>query len=89
MWIHGRYVSGGVGSALMQALCNLADRWLGLERLDWTVYTDNASGVALYRKFGFEEEGRHLRYARRDGEWVDAFAMARIRLFGSSIGSGG
>jgi len=39
----------------------------------------NAIGIALYEKFGFEREGTHRRYAFRDGEYVDAYSMARIR----------
>jgi putative acetyltransferase len=68
----------GVGTALMQAMCNYADRWLGLLRLELTVYVDNAPAIALYRKFGFEIEGRFRGYALRDGQLVDAFTMARI-----------
>ena len=68
----------GVGTALMQAMCDYADRWLGLLRLELTVYVDNAPAIALYRKFGFETEGRFRGYAMRDGELVDAFSMARI-----------
>ena len=68
----------GVGTALMQAMCDYADRWLGLLRLELTVYVDNAPAIALYRKFGFEIEGRFRGYAMRDGELVDAFSMARI-----------
>jgi putative acetyltransferase len=69
----------GVGSALMQALCDYADRWLGLRRLELQVYADNARAIALYRKFGFELEGRHRAYALRDGELVDSLSMARLR----------
>lgn len=68
----------GVGTALMQAMCNYADRWIGLLRLELTVYVDNAAAIALYRKFGFEIEGRFRGYAMRDGVLVDAFTMARI-----------
>ena len=68
----------GIGSALMQAMCDYADRWLGLLRLELTVYVDNARAIALYRRFGFETEGRMRGYAMRDGELVDAFSMARI-----------
>jgi RimJ/RimL family protein N-acetyltransferase len=39
----------------------------------------NAIGIALYEKFGFEIEGTHRRYAFRDGEYVDAYSMARVR----------
>jgi putative acetyltransferase len=47
--------------------------------VELVVYADNAAGVALYEKFGFEVEGTHRRYAFRDGEYVDAYAMARLR----------
>jgi L-phenylalanine/L-methionine N-acetyltransferase len=68
----------GVGAALMQAMCDYADRWMGVLRIELTVYTDNAPAIALYRKFGFAIEGRHRGYALRDGRYVDALAMARL-----------
>ena len=68
----------GVGTALMQALCDYADRWMGILRIELTVYDDNARAIALYRKFGFEIEGRHRGYALRDGRYVDALTMARL-----------
>ncbi len=69
----------GVGTALMEAALDLADNWLGLTRVELTVYTDNAAGIALYEKFGFEIEGTHRRHAFRNGEYVDAYSMARLR----------
>ena len=76
----------GVGAALMQAMCDYADRWLGLLRIELTVYVDNAPAIALYRKFGFEMEGRFRGYAMRDGRLVDAFSMARIHPDPPTIG---
>ena len=69
----------GVGTALVEAAIDLADNWLGLTRLDLRVYVDNTSAIALYEKFGFEREGTHRRFAFRDGEYVDAHVMARLR----------
>jgi L-phenylalanine/L-methionine N-acetyltransferase len=69
----------GVGTALMEAALDLADNWLNLTRLELTVYTDNAAGIALYEKFGFEIEGTHRCFAFRNGEYVEAYSMARIR----------
>lgn len=69
----------GVGSALVRAAVDLADRWLNLERLELHVYTDNAAAVRLYQKFGFAIEGTFARYAFRDGGYTDAYAMARLR----------
>lgn len=68
----------GVGTALMQACVDHADRWLGLRRLELEVYADNEPALRLYRRFGFEEEGLLRRYALRDGAWIDAIPMARL-----------
>jgi putative acetyltransferase len=71
---HGR----GVGTRLMSALLDAADRWLGCLRIELTVFVDNEPAIALYRKFGFEIEGTHRAYALRDGRYVDVLAMARL-----------
>jgi putative acetyltransferase len=69
----------GGGTALLGAALDLADNWLNLSRLELTVYPDNSAAVDLYKRFGFEVEGTHRRYAYRNGEYVDAYSMARIR----------
>jgi|SRR5205814_6489856 len=68
----------GIGSALMAAMCDYADNWIGALRMELTVYTDNARAIALYRKFGFEIEGTFRGYAMRNGHYADAYAMARF-----------
>lgn len=68
----------GVGTALMQALCDYADRWAQLLRIELTVFADNAPAIALYRRFGFEHEGLHRAFALRDGQYADALSMARL-----------
>lgn len=69
----------GAGTALMQAAIDLADNWFNLSRLELDVYTDNEPAIRLYKKFGFVIEGRLVRYAYRDGQYVDTYAMARLR----------
>lgn len=68
----------GIGSALMQAICDYADNWAQILRLELGVYVDNAAAIALYRKFGFEIEGTNRAYALRDGAFVDSHFMARL-----------
>jgi len=72
---HGK----GVSTALMQAIVDLADRWLPVTRLELTVYTDNERAIALYKRFGFEIEGTHRGYALRDGRYADTYSMGRIK----------
>ena len=79
MSVRDRFQGKGVGTALMKALVELADGWLNVSRLELTVYTDNARAIALYKKFGFAVEGTHRAYALRDGRYVDAHFMARLR----------
>lgn len=69
----------GVGTALMQAAVDLADKWLNIERLELDVYTDNEPAIRLYKKFGFVVEGTASRYAFRDGEYIDSYYMARLK----------
>lgn len=76
----GGWQGKGIGSQLMQTDLDLADNWLNLTGIELEVYTDNAAAIALYKKFGVELEVTHRRYAFRDGEFVDAYSMARLKL---------
>jgi putative acetyltransferase len=69
----------GVGSRLLEAVLEVADNWMNLRRVELTVYSDNEAAQSLYRKFGFEKEGCLRDYAVRDGVYVDAISMARLR----------
>ena len=78
LMVHDAFQGRGVGTALLAAAVELAERWLGLHRLELEVYPDNAPALRLYRRFGFEVEGTKRRFALRDGAWTDALAMARV-----------
>ena len=70
----------GIGTALMQAAVDLADKWLNLRRLELEVFTDNEPAIRLYTKFGFQIEGTLAGFAFREGQFVDVYTMARLRL---------
>lgn len=80
MAVHDAFAGRGVGSAMMAAVVDMADRWWNIKRLELNVYADNGRAIALYERFGFEREGLLRAYAWRDGAYVDSLAMARLRL---------
>ncbi len=79
MMVRDDWQGKGIGSALLQAALDLADNWLNLLRIELTVYTDNATAIALYQKFGFEIEGTMRKAAFRAGVFVDTLMMARVK----------
>jgi putative acetyltransferase len=78
MAVHDNFQGKGIGSLLVASALDLADKWLGLRRIELQVFVDNTAAVHLYQKFGFEIEGTLCEFALRDGEFVDAYAMARL-----------
>jgi putative acetyltransferase len=80
MAVRDDYQGKGVGTALLRELIDAADNWLGLRRLELTVYTDNERAIRLYQRFGFETEGTHRGYALKAGVYADALVMARLRF---------
>jgi RimJ/RimL family protein N-acetyltransferase len=68
----------GIGTRLMAAGIAWA-RENGAHKVTLTVWPHNRSAIALYRKFGFVEEGLFQRhYRRRNGELWDAIAMGLV-----------
>jgi putative acetyltransferase len=76
--IAGEWQGRGVGRRLVGRLLDWADNWAGILRVELTVHADNERAIALYRRMGFEEEGRHRAYALKNGRYVDALFMARL-----------
>jgi len=68
----------GVGKALMRAAINWA-RDQGLHKLSLIVFPHNEAAIALYRKFGFVEEGRRIKqYRRASGALWDTIEMGLL-----------
>jgi ribosomal protein S18 acetylase RimI-like enzyme len=64
----------GVGSALLAE----AIRWakeMGVEKLALSVYPQNDAALALYRKFGFQEEGRLTGHSKKSIGYLDEIVM--------------
>jgi RimJ/RimL family protein N-acetyltransferase len=68
----------GVGTALLTAAIEKA-RGEGLHKLSLEVFPHNEAAIALYRKFGFVEEGRRVKHFRRaSGELWDSIVMGLL-----------
>jgi ribosomal protein S18 acetylase RimI-like enzyme len=71
------FTSQQIGTRLFTELEAWA-RHHGITRLELTVRTDNERGTGLYKKMGFEIEGRKKRSLQVNGAYVDEYCMAKI-----------
>jgi RimJ/RimL family protein N-acetyltransferase len=87
MTVDADYRGQGTGTAMVGAALEWARAQRGVHKVELEVWPHNAAGIALYRKVGFDVEGRRRRhYRRRNGELWDAILMA-IVLDDTSPGS--
>lgn len=77
--VHAGWQGKGVGRALMQAMIDLADNWLQLNRLSLSVWASNETAICLYQKCGFVVEGVMKNFVFSYGKYTDACLMARIK----------
>jgi diaminopimelate decarboxylase len=73
--VAGDHRSRGIGAALMAE----AIRWgrsVGVDKLMLSVYPSNTRAIALYRRFGFVDEGRLVRHSRKSYGDEDEVLMA-------------
>lgn len=83
---HSVYVAIGVrdgqrGTGIGTKLFNALDSWAAnkeLHRIELTVMERNEAGIALYKKVGFEVEGRKRDSLLVNGNYVDELYMAKI-----------
>ena len=76
MSVRRAYRGRGVGSALMAEAIRWA-REVGVEKLSLSVFPHNAAAIALYRKFGFVEEGVFRGHTKKSYGYEDEVVMAR------------
>jgi putative acetyltransferase len=77
--VAGPYQGMGIGDRLTTLLLDVAERWLGVVRVELQVFADNTRAVRLYEKHGFEREGLMRHDVWRDGGYADSLVMARVR----------
>jgi len=67
----------GLGARLMRkAIAHCRRR--RIEKIELQVYASNRPARALYRKFGFRQEGRRVRGRKLDGKYDDIILMGKL-----------
>ena len=75
--VHPGYPGSGIGTALMRALLDWAERTPRVGKIELLVRSTNERAIRLYSKLGFVEEGRFKNRIRLpDNTFVDDLAMA-------------
>jgi RimJ/RimL family protein N-acetyltransferase len=75
MFVAAEHRGRGIGTVLMEEAMAWARRH-GVERVELTVYPHNEAALALYRRFGFEQEGRLVRHSKKSYGYEDEILMA-------------
>lgn len=73
------FTSRGIGTSLFEEL----ERWARekrIHRLELTVMIHNEAAIALYKKIGFEIEGRKQHSLVINGSYVDEYFIAKLLL---------
>ncbi len=72
-----QYTNQGIGTKLLASIEQWASKQK-IHRLELCVMVHNQAGLGLYKKMGFEIEGRLNDSLLVDGNYVDEYIMAKI-----------
>ena len=75
--VHPDFQRKGIGRQLVEEILTVAAGF-GLKRIRLTVHEDNDAAIRLYRRMGFEIEGREREAVKRDGKFIDLLIMGRL-----------
>jgi RimJ/RimL family protein N-acetyltransferase len=79
VWVRKEWRGRGVGTALLQVLIDWATKSPLIEKVTLAVFSTNHRAIGLYRKLGFEVEGRCPRDMKlADGKYMDSVLMYRF-----------
>jgi RimJ/RimL family protein N-acetyltransferase len=74
--IKEKYCNQGIGKQLIGTCLEWAKAEQGIEKVCLEVFSHNERGIHLYKKMGFQEEGRRIRHVRNcDGSYSDELLM--------------
>ncbi|MEH7386698.1 GNAT family N-acetyltransferase [Bacillus sp. JJ1521] len=77
--IQEAYCNLGIGSKLMAYFLDWAQKEPGLEKVCLEVFSHNKRAIHLYKKFGFHEEGRKVKFVKfSDTHYEDEIIMYKF-----------
>ena len=76
VYVADRTRGRGVGSSLLRALVERADR-AGVWTIQTSIFPENVASIELHRRCGFRVVGRRERIAQLRGVWRDTVVMER------------
>ncbi|RSL34708.1 GNAT family N-acetyltransferase [Salibacterium salarium] len=77
--VHEEFQGKKIGALLIDTLLEIADKHLGLIRLELDVNIQNEKAISLYKKKGFEIEGNLKKAHFSNGKFHDVIIMGRVR----------
>jgi len=78
-WVDRRVAGRGVVPTAVALAVDHVFEGGGLHRVEANVRPENDASLAVVRKLGFRQEGRHERYLYIDGGWRDHLTFALVR----------
>ncbi|WP_423410342.1 GNAT family N-acetyltransferase [Heyndrickxia sp. MSNUG] len=79
MMISDRHRGKGIGSMLLGALLDWAEKNPFIEKVSLGVFSTNQRAISLYKKMGFLEEGRKVKeFKMNDHEYADDILMYKF-----------
>jgi RimJ/RimL family protein N-acetyltransferase len=78
-WLGPPYWGRGIMTAVVASLCQLAFEDFDLVKITAAVFAGNTASVRVLQKCGFEQEGFVRKHYLKDGRFIDAHLMARLR----------
>jgi len=80
MGIHENWQNKGIGTILLDKVIEWSDNNSNVEILWLQVFGNNEGGIKLYKKNGFQEDGRQVNFIKTpSGAYVDNVIMTRKR----------
>jgi phosphinothricin acetyltransferase len=76
LYVGARHRGQGIGTALLQATLDLAER-NGIWTLQAGIFPENRLSLTLVKKCGFREVGRRERLGKLHGVWRDVLLLER------------